>query len=122
MTEERLALGRAGQDAAEAYLRGRRYRIVERNYRCVVGEVDLIAVDRGTVVFVEVKTRRGHAAGSGLEAVDARKQRQLTRTAQHYLQRHGLLDRPSRFDVVAVFWREEGAVVEHIENAFDAAI
>jgi putative endonuclease len=118
---QRQRLGAEGERRAEAFLRAERYTIVERNYRCPLGEIDLVALDRGTVVFVEVKTRTGAGHGTPLEAVDGRKQRQLQRAAQYYLTTHRLLGRDARFDVVGVWWDEEGARCELVRNAFDAA-
>jgi len=106
---------------AEKYLRAHRYTILERNYRCPLGEVDLIALDRSVVVFVEVKARTGETTGSPFEAVDRRKQRQLVRVANYYLSRHRLHGRDARFDVVGV-WLEQGALrCELVRNAFDVA-
>lgn len=120
MVDDRKALGAAGEKAAERFLRRQRYTIVERNYRTRLGEIDLIALDGPTVVFVEVKTRTGSVHGSPFEAVDARKQRQMIRTAQGFLAAKRLLDRPARFDVVGVWWEGGKARCELIRNAFDA--
>jgi putative endonuclease len=99
-------------------LRRQRYVILARNYRCRFGEVDLVALDRGIVVFVEVKSRQRGAAVSPFDVVDARKQRQIARAAQDYVQRHRLEDRVARFDVVGV-WRDgDDVTCEHIKNAF----
>jgi putative endonuclease len=115
-------LGRRGEDAAARYLAGLGYRILERGRRLRAGELDLVALDGRTVVFVEVKTRQGADHGSPADAVDRRKQTRLTRAALAYLKRHRLLDRPSRFDVVSIVWPAE--VVEpdmrHIRGAFEA--
>jgi len=116
------ALGRRGERAAERYLRKRGYRIVARGERGRLGELDLIAVDGRTVVFVEVKTRRSHDAGHPSEAVGAEKQKRLTRLALAYLKRHELIECASRFDVLAITW-PDGArqpKIEHIKNAFEA--
>jgi len=119
MSDDRQVLGAEGERAAEKFLRRQRYTIVERNYRCRSGEVDLIALDRSTVVFVEVKTRTQRGFGSPLEAVDPRKQRQVQRAAQHYLSEKRLHDRDARFDVVGV-WVEKGQVCcELVKNAFE---
>jgi putative endonuclease len=90
--------------------------------RSRLGELDLVAVDGRTVVFVEVKTRHSHDAGHPAEAVDAHKQQRLTRAALAYLKRHGLLECPSRFDVVAVTWTDAAKkpTIEHFQNAFEA--
>ncbi|MCE9544382.1 MAG: YraN family protein [Planctomycetia bacterium] len=120
-------LGQRGEAAAAKYLRRLGYRIVDRAARRKFGELDIIAVDlRGasgrTVVFVEVKTRTSHDAGHPAEAVDAEKQRRITRAALAYLKRHGLLDCPTRFDVVAVTWPADAKkpTIEHYKNAFEA--
>lgn len=118
MAHERHDLGRDGERAAEAHLRAHGYTIVARNFRCPIGEVDLVALHRRTVVFVEVKTRRSAAAVPS-DAVDPRKQRQMRRAAEWYLSRHRLEERPVRFDVVAV-WRDGDQVrCEVIQDAFD---
>jgi putative endonuclease len=112
-------LGTRGEAAAERFLRRQRYTIVERNYECSLGEVDLIALDRSVIVFVEVKARTGGAAGTPFEAVDRRKQRQLERVAKYYLSRHRLHGRDARFDVVGV-WETDGELrCELIRNAFE---
>ncbi len=119
MPDVRQILGAEGERAAEQLLRGRRYVILERNYRCPAGEVDLVALDGETVVFVEVKTRRGVGFGSPFEAVDARKQRQVSRAAQHFLAQHRLQDRAARFDVVGVWWEQGRVRCELVQNAFE---
>jgi putative endonuclease len=112
------SLGQRGERLAERYLRRLGYCVVARRARDRLGELDLVAVDGRTVVFVEVKTRR---AGEPAAAVDARKQARLTRAALSFLQRHELLDCPSRFDVVAIEWPERGQpTVRHYRSAFDA--
>lgn len=119
----RRSLGARGERAAARFLRRRGYRIVARGFRLRDrGEIDLVAVDGRTVVFVEVKTRRGDATGNPAEAVDARKQRRLTRLAGAFLRRHGLRDYPARFDVVAITWPDDRRrpAIEHFPNAFEA--
>lgn len=115
-------LGARGEAAAARYLQRLGYKIIARGNRSKWSEIDLIAVDGGTIVFIEVKTRQSQAAGHPAEAVGADKQRRLTRAAIAYLRRHRLLDRPARFDVVAVTWAEgHRPTIEHIKNAFEAA-
>ncbi len=114
-------LGQAGEDLAAGYLRKKGYKLVERNYRCKSGEVDLIVLDRKVVVFVEVKTRSDHSFGSPFEAVEARKQRKMIQAAQYFLHEKKLDQRDARFDVVGISWQGERPVVEHIENAFDVS-
>ncbi len=115
-------LGRRGEAAAARYLRRRGYRIVARSNRLWPGELDLVALDGRTIVFVEVKTRRSQDAGHPSQAVDPPKQRRLTRLAVTFLKRHGLLEHSARFDVVAVTWPEgqRRPTIEHFQNAFDA--
>ncbi len=121
MVHERQLLGSDGERCAERYVRRRRYVILQRNFRCPVGEVDLVALDGRTVVFIEVKTRSQEGFGSPLDAVDTRKQRQIRRAAQYYLSRHRLYDRDARFDVVGV-WRDRNRIrCELVKNAFEMA-
>ena len=120
MPDERQLLGADGERAAEKFLRRQRYTIVARNYRCTSGEVDLIALDGSTIVFVEVKTRTQVGFGSPLEAVGPRKQRQIQRAAQYYLTKNRLHDRNARFDVVGVWWENGEPRCELVKNALDA--
>ena len=119
MPDDRQLLGAEGERVAERFLRRQGYKLLERNYRCPSGEIDLIALHRGTVVFIEVKTRAQAGYGSPFEAVDRRKQRQVIRAAQRYVVEHRLHDRDLRFDVVGV-WAVEGEIrCELIQHAFD---
>ena len=114
-------LGKRGERAAARYLKRRGYKILAQGDRLLPGELDLVALDRDTVVFVEVKTRRSAEAGHPAEAVTAAKQRRLTRLAVTFLKRHGLLEHRARFDVIAVTWPEgQRPTIEHFPNAFDA--
>lgn len=118
MTMARVALGKAGEDLACRELERRGYAVVARRYRTRSGEIDIIARDGPTVVFVEVKARRGAAFGVGAEAVTAFKRRRLAHVALDYLARHRLLDHPCRFDVVSIGAGPDGSDVEIITNAF----
>ncbi len=115
-------LGARGERAAARFLRRLGYKIVGRGVRNESGELDLVAVDGRTVVFVEVKTRAAEE-GRPAEAVDAEKQRRLTLAALAFLRRHDLLEYPARFDIVAITWPAGGAkpLIEHFPNAFPAA-
>ena len=116
-------LGRQGEDLAARRLRRLGYKIVARGHRSGFGELDLVAVDGRTIVFVEVKTRRHTGAGTPAEAVTVDKQRRLTRAATAFLRLHGLMEYRSRFDVVAVVWpkgERRPTDVEHIRDAFRA--
>ena len=100
-----LSLGQRGEKAAARYLRRQGYRVLARNIRSKLGELDLVVLDGQTIVFVEVKTRANHEAGLPVEAIDSDKQRRLTRLALHYLQRHRLLEQSARFDRRNDHWR-----------------
>lgn len=109
----RAALGRGGEDAACAFLEGLGYRIVGRNVRCGRGEIDAIARDGDTVVFVEVKARRGRTHGSAVSAVNARKRKQLRALAEDFLQ-FAPAGTKARFDVLAI----DGERIAHFRGAF----
>jgi putative endonuclease len=113
-------LGRRGEELAAEALRARGLTIVERNFRCRAGEIDLVALDGDTLVFVEVRSRRGDRAGTPLESVDGRKQAQVTRVARHWLAARGGGDRDVRFDVVGIRFDAEPPAVEHVRGAFEA--
>jgi len=114
----RQGLGRRGEEVAARYLQARGYRIIARNLRTRLGELDLVALDGEAVVFVEVKTRRTDRAGGGAEAVDAAKRRRLLRLARAFVAARGLADRPCRFDVVALAVRPGRARIEVVRDAF----
>jgi putative endonuclease len=111
-------IGRNGEDAAgEAYLR-RGYRVYGRNWRCRLGEIDLVLERRGVLVFCEVKTRRGGRFGGGYEAVTWRKRAKLRALAEAFLQETGFRPRAIRFDVASVSVRGGRSDVEVFEDAF----
>lgn len=110
--------GDAGEDLACAHLRARGMKVLARNYRCRGGEIDVVADDRGTLVFVEVKERGGDSHGSAVEAVTAEKRRRVVRAARVYAATHGLSESPIRFDVLAIDWSAEGPRVRHDAGAF----
>ncbi len=115
----RSALGLAGEDLACAVLEGRGYSIVERRFRTRRGEIDIVARDGGTLVFVEVKGRASVADGSAGEAVTLAKRRRLIQLAVEYLARRHLTDVPCRFDVVTIAWlRGRQPDVQLIADAF----
>ncbi len=119
MTQDRLSLGKMGEELAVTQLRTMKYQILERNYRCPLGEMDIIAREKGSLVFVEVKTRATKDFGGPAAAVHERKQRQLSRIALLYLNQKKIRDVPARFDVVAVDLSGPKARIEVIQNAFD---
>ena len=103
MTEARQNLGKSGEDLAVQELESRGYAVIERRYRTAHGEIDIIARDGGTIVFVEVRRRSTGQCGTAAESVTPAKQRRVIRMAIAYLYSHGLYDRcPVRFDVVGI--------------------
>ncbi len=119
VTRERVARGRIGEDLACDELERRGYAILARRYRSRAGEIDIVARDGRTVVFVEVKAREGQAFGDGAEAVTAFKRQRIGRVALDYLARHRLTECPCRFDVVAVGLGTGEAAIDVYQNAFD---
>ena len=113
--------GRLGESLAAEFLVKQRYVILAHNYRKPYGEVDIIARDGKTLVFVEVKTRISSDFGSPFEAVDVRKQRRISRIAQEYLQSYDLVGAPARFDVIAIRLDSDNrpVAIDHMQNAFD---
>lgn len=118
----RKDLGKIGEEAAVRALRRRGYRILVRNVRCPMGELDLVAEHAGYIVFLEVKTRTGTDFGAPFDAISPAKQWRLSRLATYYLTTKRLLDRPCRFDAVSVFVDQGGHVqdIEIVVHAFDA--
>ena len=115
-------LGARGEDIAAAYLKGQKFTIVERNFRCKGGEVDIIARDGKTLVFVEVKTRRTLSFGPPQLALTPFKQRQISKAALTWLAGKKLFNVGARFDVVSILLPDhEVPVIDHIRNAFDLA-
>jgi putative endonuclease len=108
------ARGRASEERAVRALRARGYRILERNYRCKLGEIDIVARDGETLVFVEVRSRADGARGSALETVSSAKQRRIARVAEHYLAARRPPFRECRFDVVGI----TSGQLEIVEDAF----
>ena len=119
MTQDRLTLGRQGEDAAALYLQRKGMKILARNLRTPVGEIDLVARHRRIIAFVEVKTRRGTAFGFPAEAVGPRKQRQIVQAAKWYLNDNASERLQPRFDVVAIVVSGDKLHIEHIPGAFE---
>ena len=121
MTKERLELGHLGEELAFKEVRRLGYKEVERNYRCPLGEVDLIARDGDTLVFLEIKTRKGRSLGYAKEAVNERKKRQISKVALTYMKNKKCFGAKARFDVVAVSLGQGKPELEVIKNAFELA-
>lgn len=115
-----LTFGREGEELAVNLLTQRGYRLLERNWLCKRGEVDIIAMDGDTLVFVEVKSRGLGSRGSGAEAVGAVKQRRIVRAASEYLSRTDNWSLPCRFDVVSVTRNGQELEAQLLQNAFEA--
>ena len=116
---QKKELGKKGEDLALRYLKKNGYRVYERNYVCKMGEVDIIAKEKDTLAFIEVKTRTSTAFGPPQLAVNAAKQMQLSKAALYFLKEKGLGDIKARFDVVAIVLGPRGPEIELIKDAFD---
>jgi putative endonuclease len=113
------ALGSSGEEIACRYLERKRYEIIARGYRMLRGEIDIVARDGRTLVFVEVKARADESHGRPEEAVTPAKQRQIRRVAKGYLLEHPAPGVDCRFDVVAILFRDDGEPrIEHFVDAF----
>jgi putative endonuclease len=121
MSRSRVMLGKIGEDLACRELEDRGYAILARRYRRRAGELDIIARDGPTVVFVEVKAREGRKFGGAVDAVTSLKRRRMTRVALEYLVRHRLTHCPCRFDVVSIHMENEQPVIELYKNAFSTS-
>jgi len=115
----RKALGRSGEELALHFLKEKGYEIVERNYVCKMGEMDIIAKEKDSLVFVEVKARTSTIFGPPQLAVNLLKQRQLSKVALNFLKQKRLEDVKARFDVVAILLGPKGPEIELIKDAFE---
>jgi putative endonuclease len=114
-------LGARGEKLAVQYLQKKGYKVIERNYRCQWGEIDLVARDKGSLIFVEIKSRSSSGFGLPQDAVDQFKQAKLIQVAKAYMAEHHLQETiPTRFDVVAVKLTPAGPEIELIKDAFQA--
>jgi len=121
MTMQRQVFGKAGEDLAVDELERRGYAILARRYRTRHGEIDIVARDGETIVFIEVKAKESGDFGRAAHAVTAEKQRRVISMAVDYLARHRLHRSPCRFDVVAIDGSDEAAVLTYYRGAFNAA-
>lgn len=121
MTRERLDLGKWGEEQALKKVKKLGYKCLVRNYRCPLGEIDLIARDKDILVFIEIKTRKASSIGYSKEAVDFRKQKQLSKVALAYMKENDCPDAKARFDVIAIHIDRGEKEIEIIQNAFDLA-
>lgn len=114
-------LGAFGEDMACSYLESKGYKIIERNFSCRVGEVDIIGIDGDTIAFIEVKSRTGVSYGNPSEAVSRTKQGRIVKTALFFMTKHRLFDYMCRFDVIEVLTdgTKENININLIKNAFE---
>jgi putative endonuclease len=119
VSKENLYLGRAGEETALKFLKSKGYKILSRNYKSRLGEIDIIAQDKDTICFVEVKTRSSDKFGLPQEALSNFKQRQIAKTAIGFLKENKLLERKARFDAVSVTCRGDSLKIDLITNAFE---
>lgn len=119
MSKQNLNFGKSAEEDAVGLLRKNGYQIIARNYKNKLGEIDIIALDKDTVCFVEVKARRSERFGLPQEAITVSKQRQIFKVAVSFLKENNLFDKKARFDVVSVmFFKEDGPKLDLIRNAF----
>ena len=116
---QKKELGQKGEEVAFRFLKKRGYDLIERNYVCKMGEMDIIAKEKDVLVFIEVKTRTSNTFGPPQAAVNLRKQVQLSKVALNFLKERKLKDVKARFDVVAVLLGKQGEEIELIRDAFD---
>ncbi|MEK7689110.1 MAG: YraN family protein [Deltaproteobacteria bacterium] len=122
MTFARISVGKKGESLAAEFLRKNGYRIVENNFRNRYGEIDIVAIEGKTVVFIEVKTKTNSKFGPPKMAVNLRKQRQLSKAALAYLTQKKLNNNPARFDVIGISMIEDKTEIELIKNAFELCL
>lgn len=113
-----MSTGSKGEEAAAGYLKGLGYEILERNFRCRAGEIDIIADDKGTIVFAEVKTRTTLVYGLPCEAVTQTKKEHIRRVARYYVLMKNLENKDLRMDVIEIIIKEGTSYIRHIEDAF----
>lgn len=114
MTENKRNIGECYEKVAAVYLQKQGYEILQYNFRCRSGEIDIIAMQGGYLVFVEVKYRKNNRMGEPLESVSLQKQKKISRAALYYIQQKGLVEMPVRFDVVGIL----GEDIQLVQNAF----
>ena len=119
MSKEHLYLGESGEEAACALLKKNGYKILVRNYKNRLGEIDIIACDKDTICFIEVKSRHSNKFGFPQEAIFASKQRKISKVALSFLKENNLFDKKARFDVVSVMYSGEKSRSDLIKNAFE---
>jgi putative endonuclease len=120
MESRRISFGRQGEDIALKYLKKKGYKIIEKNYRSRLGEIDIVALYKGVTVFIEVKTRGDRSFGLPQESVDERKQRQIIRVALNYIRHRNPAEEKFRFDVIGIDFSSGKPGISLIQDAFQA--
>ena len=119
MTKATVELGQRGEQAAVDFLKYHRYNIICIDYRTPLGQIDIIAKNKKTICFIEVKTRRTGRFGEPAEAVGSSKQRKISQVALMFLKQNGLLNSPSRFDLISISYQNTQRKIKLIKNAFN---
>ncbi len=111
-------VGKSGEERAVNFLRQKGFSIIKTNYRTSFGEIDVIARDGDTIVFIEVKSRRSLSFGAPEQAVDSIKKNRIKKIANQFISHYQLFDRDCRFDIVALYYEGQAVQIKHIPNAF----
>jgi len=119
VSKQHLYFGKSGEELAVGFLKVNGYNILVKNYRSKLGEIDIIAKDKDTIAFIEVKTRHSDKFGLPCEAVLKPKQKQISKAALIFLKENNLLEQKARFDVVSIVYMDRGPKVDLIKNAFE---
>lgn len=112
-------IGKNGEEEVEKYLINKGYEIIEKNFSCKLGEIDIIAKDKEELVIIEVKTRTSNKYGAPAEAVGKTKQHHILKTSQYYLMKNRLENVYVRLDVIEVYVKNEQYIINHIKQAFE---
>ncbi len=116
--KKKQELGKSGEDRAVNFLQQKGFSVIKKNYRTPDGEIDIIAQDGDTIVFVEVKSRRSLSYGAPEAAVDSMKKNQIKKIANQFISHYQLFDRDCRFDIVALYYEGQAVQIKYIPNAF----
>jgi len=119
MKDKTKSTGKEGEKIAADFLKKKGYRIIDKNFRCPLGEIDIVAREKGAIIFIEVKTRKSSELGYPEQAVGVRKQKKMSQLAIWYLQKKKIIDTSARFDVVAITMHSSGNEIKLFKNAFD---
>lgn len=114
---ERHETGKIGEDIAVSYLEKKGYKIIERNFECKQGEIDIVAIDKEEIVFIEVKTRASALYGLPKEAINQTKKKHIYFSSEYYVYSHNLVGEPIRIDVIEIYKKQGKFWVNHIKQA-----